>query len=86
MDTTIIKEKIRQIIEHEDKDKYILPHEFIKSKKNVIVVEIKEVKGLKDRINRFFSRTDEHTRILLSDSIDFKINGNSSIDCMSKFS
>lgn len=74
MGTTIIKGKISQIIEHKDKDNYILPHEFMKSKKNVIVVEIKDVKGSIDKIKRFFSRTDEYTKILLSDNTDFEIN------------
>lgn len=72
--STVIKGKIIQIIEHKDKEEYILPQEFIKSEKNVIVLEIKEAKGLKGELKRFFSKTDEYTRILLSNNVDYKID------------
>lgn len=73
MDTIIIEGKINQIIKHKDKNEYMLPHEIVKSEKNVIVVEIKEQKSIVDRVKCFFWQ-DEFVRVLLSDRIDFKIN------------
>lgn len=72
MSITIAEGEIKQIIEDEDKDKYMLPREIARSEKNVIVVEIKEQKGIMDRFKCFF-RPDEFTKVLLSDRIDFKI-------------
>ena len=74
MNNIVIEGKINQIIEHKDKAKYMLPHEIMKSEKNVIVVEIKEQKTIVDVIKGYFWRPDEFTKVLLSDRVDFKIN------------
>ena len=73
MDETIIKGKITQIIKDKDKENYMLPHELMKSDKYVIVIEVKEQKGIVDALKCFFWR-DEFVKVLLSDNADFEID------------